>query len=172
MNVEEFAGGVADARSKFLEWSERVRDRVQLYDPATVQAMKTVERTKDAIDGESSIAKGVTPQANIELYSFLKDRTAGIAGAIVRGNKEEIGLESWRQLWAEFAPTTLTSTGKSQQLEKFPRPAKTMGDLSKRLLEWERDLRRCTDEGRTLPSDEEKRLALLRLLPTTQRKAL
>ena len=90
VNVEEFAGGVADARSKFVEWSERVRDRAQLYDPTTAEAMRSIERTKDSIDNDASIAKGISPQANIELQSFLKDRTTGLAAAIVRGNKDGI----------------------------------------------------------------------------------
>ena len=33
VNVEEFSGGVADSRNKFIEWTERVRDRVLLSIP-------------------------------------------------------------------------------------------------------------------------------------------
>ena len=135
-------------------------------------AMKNIERTSTIISREMSEEKGVTAQSNRELQAFLKDKTSGIAGAIVRGNKDAIGLETWRLLWAEFSPQTLTSTMRSQQLEKFPKPAKNMSEMSKRLLDWERDLRRCSEEGRSLPSEEEKRLALLRLLPGPQRKAL
>ena len=171
MTVDEFAGGVTDARNKFIEWSEKVRDRVQLFDPGLAEEMKRIERTSTIITKQMSEDKGVTAQSNRELQAFLKDKTSGIAGAIVRGNKDAIGLETWRLLWAEFSPQTLTSTMRSQQLEKFPKPAKNMSEMSKRLLDWERDLRRCSEEGRSLPSEEEKRLALLRLLPGPQRKA-
>ena len=39
--VPEFAGAVTDSRSKFLEWSEKVRDRVKLYSQAAVDALVT-----------------------------------------------------------------------------------------------------------------------------------
>ena len=159
MTVDEFAGGVTDARNKFIEWSEKVRDRVQLFDPGLAEEMKKVERTQTVISKEMSEEKNVTSQSNRELQAFLKDKTSGIAGAIVRGNKEAVGLESWRLLWAEFSPQTLTSTMRAQQLEKFPKAAKSMSEMSKRLLDWERDLRRCSEEGQSLPSEEEKRLA-------------
>merc|ERR1711994_572589 len=127
-------------------------------------AMKSVERTKEPVTQDMSERKGVSAQENRELMGFIKDKTAGIAKSIVQANKSGVALETWRQLWAEFCPQTLVSTMRSQQLEKFPRQAKNMGELSKRLLEWERDLRRCADEGRARPTEEEKRLALLRIL--------
>ena len=102
--VEEFSGGVSDARNKFIEWSERVRDRVKLYDPMLADAMKAVERTNVVIDQKANDDKGISAQSNRELQGFIKDRTAGIAGAIVRSNHAGIGLESWRLLWAEFSP--------------------------------------------------------------------
>ena len=34
VTVEEFAGAITDSRSQFLSWSERVKDRVGLYDEA------------------------------------------------------------------------------------------------------------------------------------------
>ena len=120
VTVEEFAGGIADSRNKFIDWSERVRDRVLLFDPALAEEMKKVERTTEVIDQRSMEAKGISPQANRELQAYLKDRTSGIAGSIVRSHREGIALESWRLLWAEFSPQTLTSTMKAQQLEKFP----------------------------------------------------
>ena len=37
--VPEFEGAITDSRSKFLEWSEKVRDRVKLYSKAAVEAL-------------------------------------------------------------------------------------------------------------------------------------
>merc|ERR1711994_460495 len=115
---------------------------------------------------------GVTKQMNRELQGFIKDRTKGLAGALVRGNKTGVALESWRLLWSQHNPTTLTSTMQAQQMGKFPKAAKNMGELLGCILAWEKCLQRCVDEGRSLPSDDEKRLALLRMLPVAQRKAL
>ena len=53
-----------------------------------------------------------------------------------------------------------------------PRGASKLSDLPACLLEWERNLRRCVDEGRTPPAEETKRLALLRMLPTKQREKI
>ena len=172
INVDEYSGGMADARGKFLEWSEKMHDRVQLFSQTISDAMKSVERTKEPVSQDMSERKGVSAQENRELMGFIKDKTAGLAKSIVQANTSGVALETWRRLWAEFCPQTLVSTMQSQQKEKFPKPAKNMGELSKRLLEWERDLRRCGEEGRALPTDEEKRLALLRILPSTQRKSL
>ena len=47
-----------------------------------------------------------------------------------------------------------------------------MAQLPGCLLEWERNLRRCIQEGRSPPSDDTKRLALLRMLPASQRKVI
>ena len=113
VTVEEFAGGIADSRNKFIDWSERVRDRVSLFDLTLADAMKKVERTSEVVDQKAMEEKGITPQANRELQAYLKDRTSGIAGSIVRSHREGIALESWRLLWAEFSPQTLTSTMKS-----------------------------------------------------------
>merc|ERR1711884_442998 len=121
---------------------------------------------------DESNGLGVSKQANRDLQAFIKDRTKGLAGALVRGNKTGVALESWRLLWSQHNPTTLTSTMQAQQLEKFPKPAKSMADLPGCILAWEKCLQRCVDEGRALPSDDEKRLALLRMLPGPQRKAL
>ena len=46
-----------------------------------------------------------------------------------------------------------------------------MRDMPAALLEWEKNLRRCLQEGRSAPNDETKRLALLRMLPKAQRSA-
>merc|ERR1711994_134385 len=134
--------------------------------------MRKIERTTDPIDSARSQQLGVGKQANKELQAFIKDKTSGLAASIVRNNKSGLALESWRLLWATYSPVTLTSTMQAQQMEKFPKPAKSMADLPACLIAWEKSLQRCTEEGRTLPSDEEKRLALLRLLPSKQRQAL
>ena len=47
-----------------------------------------------------------------------------------------------------------------------------MSDMAGCIAEWERDLRRCLQEGRKQPDDETKRLALLKMLPQKQREAL
>ena len=38
VSVPEFAGAVTDSRSKFLEWSEKVHDRVGLYSREAMEA--------------------------------------------------------------------------------------------------------------------------------------
>ena len=50
-----------------------------------------------------------------------------------------------------------------------PKVANRISELPGCLLEWEKNLRRCLAEGRTPPSDETKRLALLRMIPSKQR---
>merc|ERR1711978_665007 len=57
-------------------------------------------------------------------------------------------------------------------LESHPKGASKMADMPQCLLEWEKSLRRCLAEGRSPPNDETKRLALLRMLPKTQREAI
>ena len=48
-----------------------------------------------------------------------------------------------------------------------------MSDLPGCILEWERrNLRKCIEEGREPPSDERKRLALLKMLPPKNRAAI
>ena len=47
-----------------------------------------------------------------------------------------------------------------------------MEDLPACIAEWERNLRRCVQEGRAQPTEEGKRLALLKMLPTKQREAI
>ena len=54
----------------------------------------------------------------------------------------------------------------------IPGGAKKMSDMPMCLAEWERNLRRCTQEGRAQPDVETKRLALLNMLPTKQRDAI
>ena len=72
----------------------------------------------------------------------------------------------------QFNPRTLTGIMNSQQLETRPKGATRMSELPGCLLEWEKNLRRCLQEGRTPPDDETKRLALLRMLPESQRKTI
>ena len=43
VTVETFTGAFTDSRSKFLSWTERVKDRVGLFDPNLVQAMNATE---------------------------------------------------------------------------------------------------------------------------------
>ena len=60
----------------------------------------------------------------------------------------------------------------AQHKEQNPKGAKKMSELPGRIADWERDLRRCSQEGRSQPDEETKRLALLRMLPAKQREAL
>ena len=60
----------------------------------------------------------------------------------------------------------------AERLEKNPRGAKTLADIPQRMSEWELNLRRCVQEGRTPPGDATKRFALLRMLPQKQREAI
>ena len=83
VSVDEFSGGVADSRNKFMDWSERVEDRVLLFDPALAAAMKKIQRTKEVVDQRMSESMGISAQANRELQAYLKDRTSGIAGSMV-----------------------------------------------------------------------------------------
>ena len=87
VEVDKFAGGPGEHRSKFLEWVETFKDRVTLYDPELAEIMTKIERNKTSIDHEQSVELGVTKQMNRELQGFIKDRTKGLAGALVRGNK-------------------------------------------------------------------------------------
>ena len=127
--------------------------------------MTSVEQRTEVITQEESAKLGVGPQENSELQGYLKDRTKGTAGDLVRNNKSGIGLESWRLLTRQFNPRTLTGTMLAQQREQHPRGAKTMAELPGALLEWEKSLRRCIQEGRKPPDDDWKRLTLLKMLP-------
>ena len=115
---------------------------------------------------------GVDLVQSRELQGFLKDWTDGTAHSIVRGNKSVVGLESWRLLCKQFNPKTLQSTLNAQDMETKPRGASKMAEMPARLVEWEKSLRRCTEEGREQPSDEVKRLALFRMIPPKQRAEL
>ena len=69
----------------------------------------------------------------------------------------------------QFNPRTLQGAMTAQYREQHPQGASKISELPERLLEWERDLRICLQEGRTPPSDEMKRLALLRMIPAKER---
>ena len=115
---------------------------------------------------------GIGERANNELQSFLKVHTTGTASALVRGNKSGVALESWRLLCAEYNPRTLSSTMTAQHLESHPKGASKLADLPSCLLTWEKNLQRGLLEGRSPPSEETKRLALLRMIPKEQREKL
>ena len=172
IEVPVFAGSIADSRNKFLTWAERFRDRVGLCEPKVVLAMSMAERSTMPITSEESEKMGVTPYWSQQLNGFLKDRTEGTANSIVRSNKSELGLESWRMLGRQFNNRTLQSTLTAKHLEDHPRGANKISEMPSRLLEWERNLRRCVEEGRDPPTDDNKRLALLKMLPAKQRDAI
>ena len=44
VNVPEFLGSMTDGRAKFLEWSEKVMDRVALYQDNMTKARKDAEK--------------------------------------------------------------------------------------------------------------------------------
>ena len=114
MEVDKFAGAVGDTRDKFVEWAEHMKDRVMLCDPDLVEHMRKVERTTTPISQEKMEEFGVSRMADHEPQSFLKDKTTGIAASIVRGHRPGLSLESWRLLWLEYSPKTLTSTMRAQ----------------------------------------------------------
>ena len=103
VEVSQFAGSVADNRQTFLKWAEAFKDRVTLFDEKLAKTLTLVEQKTEPITKEMSISMGVTGLASRELNSFLKDKTKGTAEAIVRSNKSEVGLESWRMLCHQYA---------------------------------------------------------------------
>ena len=121
---------------------------------------------------ERRVALGVQSMESRELHGFLKDRSGGTAAAIIRKNRSRVGLESWRLLCKQFNPQTLQATLQAHQLETHPKPASRMSDLPQCILEWEKSLLRCAQEGRDPPSDGTKHLALLRMIPSKQRQQI
>ena len=170
--VPDFHGSMTDGRAKFLEWEELVKDRICLHDKAMHDALAKAEMKEGPIDEKMSEEFGVNAKASHDLHSFLKNWTKGTANAIARGNDDGVGLESWRRLCGQFNPKTVRSTLNNQHHEQHPRGAKKMADLPACMAEWERNLRRCVQEGRAQPTEEGKRLALLKMLPTKQREAI
>ena len=108
----------------------------------------------------------------MQLQGLLVNHTGGTAKALVRNNKGKLGLESYRLLCSQFNAKTIQATMMAQHREQHPKGAQKLSDMPARLLAWEQDLRRCADEGRDQPSDECKRLALLRMLPSKQRDSI
>ena len=155
-----------------MEWAEALKDRVMLYESTLIEIMTSVELRTEEITEEDSVKMGVTKLASQELHGLLKDRTQGSANSIVRDNTKGVGIESWRRLCFQYNPKTLRGTMAAQHKELHPKGAKKMSELPKCIADWERDLRRCSQEGRSQPDNETKRLALLRMLPTKQREAL
>ena len=94
VQVDVFAGAVVDSRAKFLEWCEKVHDRVALTDPAIVEAMTKAENEDEPISSTRSGTLGVNTAYSKQLHGFLKNWTSGTAASIVRNNTGGIGLES------------------------------------------------------------------------------
>ena len=44
VEVPQFLGSMTDGRAKFLEWSEKVMDRVDIYQDNMVEAMENAEQ--------------------------------------------------------------------------------------------------------------------------------
>ena len=61
IEVWQFAGSMVDGRAKFLEWSEKVCDRVELYEDTLVPAMAEAEKRDGTIDSAESLKLGVSP---------------------------------------------------------------------------------------------------------------
>ena len=116
VQVEVYAGSMTDSRSKFLEWGERVKDRVGLQNPEAVEAMEAAEKEVEPITEDRSRTLGMTVGASRELHGFLKDRTSSTAASLVRNNRSGLGLESWRLLCKQFNPKTLLGTMTAQEL--------------------------------------------------------
>ena len=75
VNVEIFAGAMTDDRAKYLAWAERVKDRVELFDPVIATLMTETERGKVPITAEESRRLGATDYGSAQLHGFLKDKT-------------------------------------------------------------------------------------------------
>ena len=71
--------------------------------------MKIVEQKTSPIDADESRKMGITDAASKEMHGFLKDRTEGTAHSIIRNNRSEVGIESWRLLVTQFSPKTSIS---------------------------------------------------------------
>ena len=100
-----------------------------------VAAMNTAVKSDVPITLEKSQELGLTPVDNAQLQGFLKDRTDQTAHAIVRGNRSEVALESYRLLCKEFNPITLQGTITAQHYEQNPKKATKLAELPARLLE-------------------------------------
>ena len=70
ISVSEFAGSMTDGRSRFLEWSEKVCDRVELYEEGLAKAMAEAEKKDGTIDSSESATMGVSPLASRQLHGF------------------------------------------------------------------------------------------------------
>ena len=75
--VSEFQGSMTDSRTKFLEWSEKVKDRVELFEDTLVLAMAEAEKRDGEVTAEASAELGVSPFASRQLHGFLKDKPQG-----------------------------------------------------------------------------------------------
>ena len=138
MVVPEFSGAITDGRGKYLEWAERFRDRVDLYDVGMAAMLQKVEGRLKPITELESKEMGISDRANKELQGFMKDRTCGPVGSTVRGNVSGLGIESWRLLSLQYNPRTLQSTQQSQQLELYPKGASKIAELPACLLKWKK----------------------------------
>merc|ERR1712073_153600 len=93
VEVDKFAGSVADTRQTFLKWAEAFKDRVILFDEKLAKTLTMVEQKTEPITEEQSRSIGVSSQSNAQLQSFIKDRTTGTAKEIVRNVASGLGLE-------------------------------------------------------------------------------
>ena len=68
--VNEFSGSMSDGRSKFLEWCEKICDRVELYEEGLVKAMAEAEKRDAEISSEESAKLGISPLVSRQLHGF------------------------------------------------------------------------------------------------------
>ena len=68
--VNEFQGSMNDGRSRFLEWSEKLKDRVELYEEGLVRAMAEAENKDGEITADESLKLGVSALASRQLHGF------------------------------------------------------------------------------------------------------
>ena len=135
VSVDKFSGNLTDSRGKFIQWTERLKDKAALYSDKMVEAMNAVAQSEVSITMEKSEELGLKPFDNLQLQGFLKDRTDATAHALVRGNRTGVALESYRLLCKEFNPITLQGTITAQHYEQNPRKASKLSELPARLLE-------------------------------------
>ena len=66
---------------------------------------------------------------------------------MVRGNRDEVGLGSWRKLRRRFKMKTLQSTLVSQHKEMHPKGTSKISEMPQRILDWDNDLKNVEKVG-------------------------
>ena len=59
VSVPIFAGAITDGRAKYLDWAEKAKDRVDLFDDAMLAAVEATENQKKPITEAESLELGI-----------------------------------------------------------------------------------------------------------------